>query len=155
MKNKIAFVLIVTALLSCNEKKANYVATVIPAEIFGTWKLLKSIVIEKQDTTITNYTSNTSFIKIINDSHFAFFQHDLKRGKDSIPVFVAGGGTYSLTDSFYIEHLEYCSDRNWEGNDFAFTIHLKKDTLIQSGIEKIVSTGINRFNIETYIRIKK
>ncbi len=78
----------------------------------------------------------------------------INKGKDSVPVYVSGGGTYSLNDSTYIEHLEYCSAREWEGNDFSFTITLKNDTLIQSGVEKVESTGINRFNTEKYVRVK-
>jgi hypothetical protein len=114
---------------------------------------VKGTLIEKGDTTVTNYTQNTSFIKIINDTHFAFLQHDLNKGKDSA-VFVSGGGRYSLRDSLYTEHLEYCSARDWEGNDFAFTIALKGDTLMQSGMEKVESTGINRLNIEKYVKVK-
>ena len=52
------------------------------------------------------------------------------------------------------EHLEYCNDRQWEGNDFAFTITIKNDTLVQTGIEKVESAGVNRLNIERYVRIK-
>jgi hypothetical protein len=48
-----------------------------------------------------------------------------------------------------------CSAREWEGNDFAFIITIKNDTLIQSGIEKVESPGINRVNIEKYSRVKK
>jgi hypothetical protein len=103
---------------------------------------------------VTDYTKNISFIKIINDTHFAFLQHDLKRGQDSGAVFVAGGGRYSLSDSSYTEHLEYCSARNWEGNDFTFTISIKADTLIISGVEKVEGAGVNRVNIEKYIRVK-
>ena len=55
-----------------------------------------------------------------------------------------------ITASSRNEHLEYCSAREWEGNDFTFTITIKDDTLIQSGIEKIESAGINRVNIEKY-----
>jgi hypothetical protein len=54
----------------------------------------------------------------------------------------------------YTEHLEYCSAREWEGNDFAFTIHIRNDTLTQSGIEKVESAGVNRINIEKYVRVK-
>jgi hypothetical protein len=79
----------------------------------------------------------------------------LNKGKDSAKVFVAGGGKYSLTDSLYTEHLEYCSAREWEGNDFNFTVSIKNDTLIQSGIEKIDGIGVNRINIEKYIRVKR
>jgi hypothetical protein len=93
-------------------------------------------------------------MKVINDTHFAFLQHDLRKGKDSGAVFVAGGGSYSLKDSLYTEHLEYCSAREWEGNSFPLTIMLKGDTLIQSGIEKVESEGINRQNVELYVRKK-
>lgn len=120
----------------------------------GTWKLLRGTVIDNGDTTITDYTKNISFIKIINDSHFAFLQHDMNKGKDTTAVFVAGGGSYSLKDSLYTEHLQYCSARDWEGNDFTFTITINNDTLTQYGIEKVQSAGVNRVNIEKYIKIK-
>ena len=123
--------------------------------ITGTWKLLTGTLIEKGDTTITDYTRNISFIKIINPTHFAFFNHDLHKGKDSAAVFSAGGGTYTLKDSIYKEYLEYCTARNWEGHDFEFTVTIKNDTLIQSGIEVVESAGINRMNIEKYVRLKQ
>jgi hypothetical protein len=123
--------------------------------IAGTWQLITGTLIEKGDTIVTDYTKNISFIKIINDTHFVFLQHDLKKGQDSAAIFVAGGGRYSLKDNLYTEHLEYCSGRNWEGNDFVFTISFKADTLIQQGIEKVESEGINRINTEKYIRMKK
>ena len=104
---------------------------------------------------VTDYTKGMSFIKIINDTHFAFLQHDLANGKDSSKVFSAGGGSYSLTDSVYTEHLEYCSAREWEGHDFPFTITIQNDTLIQSGVEKVENAGIDRINIEKYVRVKK
>lgn len=122
--------------------------------ITGTWRLITGTLIEKGDTVVTHYDKNTSFIKILNDTHFSFLQHDLTKGKDSAAVFSAGGGSYTLRDSTYTEHLEYCSAREWEGNDFPFTISIKNDTLIQTGIEKVESAGINRLNIEKYVRVK-
>jgi hypothetical protein len=121
----------------------------------GTWKLISGTLIEKSDTTITDYTSGKSFIKIINDTHFAFLLHDLKQGKDSSAVYSSGGGTYTFVDSTYTEHLEYCSDRNWEGHDFPFTITINNDTLTQQGREKIEASGIDRLNIERYVRVKQ
>ncbi len=140
---------------SCKEA-----ATVVDREkdslpLIGTWQLLEGTVIEKGDTLVTDYTKNVSFIKIINQTHFAFLQHDLSKGKDSAAVFVAGGGTYSLKDSLYTENLAYCSAREWEGNDFSFTISITNDTLIQQGIEKVESAGIDRINREKYVRVKK
>lgn len=50
-------------------------------------------------------------IKIINETHFSFLNHDMKKGKDSTKVFVAGGGRYTLEGDQYNEFLEYCSAR--------------------------------------------
>ena len=142
-------------LLSCQTNTTVKALTPTVQPLVGTWKLIKGMLIEKGDTTITDYTQNTSFIKIINATHFAFLQHDLTNGKDSTAGFSAGGGKYDIQDSVYTEHLEYCSARNWEGNSFPFTIHIHNDTLIQSGVEKVEGSGINRINIETYLRLSK
>jgi hypothetical protein len=150
MKIKIVFAIVVMALLSC----ADNVSTPSPASLIGTWRLIKGTLADKGDTIVTDYTVNTSFIKIINNTHFAFFQHDLKKGKDSGAVFVAGGGRYSLSGNQYIEHLEYCSDRNWEDNDFKFTFSIAGDTLVITGVEKVESAGVNRVNTEKYVRVK-
>jgi hypothetical protein len=154
MKTTIAFIVITITLLSCTAKKEADLSKLNPLPIAGTWQLLSGTLIEKGATVVTDYSKKISFIKIINDTHFSFLQHDLNKGKDSSAVFVAGGGKYSLHDSTYTEHLEYCNDRNWEGNDFIFTISIKNDTLIQSGVEKIEATGVNRINIEKYVRVK-
>ena len=126
----------------------------LPA-IRGTWKLISGTLIENGDTSITDYTKNLSFIKIINETHFAFLSHDLHHGKAADSAFSAGGGTYRLVDSLYTERLEYCSDRQAEGHDFTFTVSIKNDTLVQSGIEKIEESGVNLLNIEKYARLKK
>lgn len=142
-------------IMGCNLQGRNEPQKEKPLQITGTWKLLTGTLIEKGDTTVTDYTQKRSFIKIINNSHFAFLQHDLQQGKDSTAVFVAGGGTYLLKGNAYTEHLEYCSDRAWEGHDFNFTMTLNGDTLIQQGIEKVDNAGIDRLLIEKYIRYKK
>lgn len=154
MKIKLAYVMLGLALASCVENKSDKEPGQSANVVVGTWKLVSGMVIEKNDTVVTDYTQNVSFIKVINETHFAFLQHDLNKGKDSLAVFVAGGGRYSLKDSLYTEQLEYCSARNWEGNNFEFVVEVKNDTLIQKGVEKIESEGINRINIEKYIREK-
>lgn len=125
-----------------------------PIPIVGTWQLVTGTTIENGDTTVTDYTKNLSFIKVINDTHFAFLKHSLTKSKATPADFGAGGGPYLLKDSLYTEHLEYCNEPEWEGNDFAFTITLKNDTLTQQGIEKIENAGVNRVNIEQYVRVK-
>jgi hypothetical protein len=154
LKTKTAYLIICAILMSCSAGNSESTSSTGQNPIIGTWQLLTGTLIEKGDTTVTDYTKNISFIKIINDTHFAFLQHDTNKGKDSATTFVAGGGSYSLKDSLYIEHLQYCSAREWEGNDFNFTISIKNDTLIQYGIEKVESAGVNRINIEKYVRVK-
>jgi hypothetical protein len=122
--------------------------------ITGTWKLITGTVIDNGDTTVTNYLKDLSFIKIINDSHFSFLEHDLKKGNDDAAIFVAGGGRYTLNDNQYTEHLEYCSDRVWEGNDFTFTATIRNDTLTLRGIEKVETAAVDQLNTEVYVRLK-
>ncbi len=150
MKVELELILIVFLLISCGQKK-NSKKT--PVDLQGTWQLVSGTVIEKGDTTFTDYTKVHRMIKIINVTHFAFLSHDLTKGKDSTALFVAGGGRYELTGDQYVEHLEYCSDRVWEGNDFRFTVKIHNDTLTQSGVEKIEGTEVNRINIEKYVRV--
>lgn len=153
MKIRKKFVCLITLFTSCTGIIDHKMASKTTLPIEGTWRLLKGILIEKGDTTVTDYTSKVSFIKIINDTHFSFLHHDLNKGKDSAAIFSSGGGQYSLKDSLYTEHLEYCTAREWEGNDFQFTISIKNDTLVQQGVEKVESAGVNRINIEKYVRV--
>jgi len=147
---KISIALLLLIIVSCSQQSQHKAETTTPP-IQGTWKLLTGTLIENGDTITTDYTRNLSFIKIINDSHFAFLQHDTR--KDSVN-FSAGGGRYELKGNNYTEHLEYCNAKEWEGHDFSLTIFIKGDTLVQTGIEKIEAQGINRINTEKYIRLK-
>ncbi len=122
-------------------------------EIEGTWKLFEATLEENGVKTVTKYDQNTSFIKIINKSHFAFHLHDLSKGKDSTAVYSSGAGTYELVGNKYTENLEYCSDRQWEGNDFHFTLEIRNDTLIQSGVEVVEEARVNRMNTEKYVKV--
>jgi hypothetical protein len=155
MKNKIVIVFISAIFIACNSSVQTPGSTSAKKPIEGTWKLLTGTLIEKGNTVVTDYTKGKSFIKIINADHFAFLTHDLSKGKNADSMFVAGGGGYSFHDSSYTEHLEYCNDRQWEGNDFSFTVTINNDTLVQKGIEKIDSLGVNRLNIEKYVRLNE
>lgn len=154
LEQKAVLVMLAIILLSCQSSQPTDRSAAVPVSLAGTWQLLQGTTIENGDTVVTDYTQNVSFIKIINETHFAFLQHDLTKGRDSAAVFVAGGGKYILKDSVYTEHLAYCSAREWEGNEFAFIVYVQQDTLIQQGIEKVKSAGVNRINIEKYIRVK-
>lgn len=149
-----SLLLAVSMFTACGTPETKQSDQKTPNELEGTWKLLSGTLIERGDTTVTDYTKKVSFIKIINDSHFAFLQHDLNKGKDSTASFSAGGGAYTLKDSAYTEKLEYCTAREWEGNEFQFTISIQNDTLVQRGVEKVESAGVERLNIEKYVRVK-
>ena len=154
MKFSILLLIAGIFILSCENQTKPIAEGPSSVALKGTWQLFSGTLIEKGDTVTTDYTKKTSFIKIINDTHFAFLQHDLQKGKDSAASFSAGGGKYTLKDTVYTEHLEYCTAREWEGHDFTFNVRILNDTLIQRGVEIVESAGINRINIEKYTRVK-
>lgn len=137
-------------LISCN----NNAATQQPIAIEGSWQLLGATTIQNGDTTNSVNAATEKMVKIINATHFAFLRHDVNKGKDSTAVYSSGGGAYTLKGNQYTEQLEYCSAREWEGHRFEFTVTITGDTLLQTGIEKIDSLGINRTIVEKYIRIR-
>ncbi|WP_298513090.1 hypothetical protein [uncultured Kordia sp.] len=95
--------------------------------------------------------TNTTFIKIINKNHFAFFNQE----NNSNANFYGGAGTYTLEGKQYTETLNFTAVEAIKNHTFSFTVKRKGDTLIQSGIERIEDAGIDRFIIEKYIKLKK
>jgi hypothetical protein len=154
MKFRFGIVPILLCFVACESREPVQKPSRSPLPIEGTWQLISGTTIQKTDTTVTDYTKNRKFLKIIHDGHFAFVGHDLNKGKDTLAFYSSGAGRYTLKDSLYTEHLEFCNDRAWEGNDFSFVIRIQQDSLVQEGIEKIEKLGVNRINIEKYIRLK-
>ena len=131
MKQLFLFFTLLITVISCETKK-NIEDKTTNRTLSGTWELVSSKVITKGDTTITSASKDQKMIKMFNDTHFAFFKHDLHKGSDaSNAVFDAGSGTYTLKGDQYFEHLEYCNYRGWENHDFTFTLTIKGDSLIQ------------------------
>lgn len=152
MKLTLAIITVGLIIASCNQStQSTESGSQLP--ITGTWKLLTGSTIEGGDTVYTDYTSGKSAIKMINQTHFAFFVHDLAKGTDSTVAYSSGSGRYKLSGNTYKEHLEYCTYREWEDHDFEFTVTIKDDTLVQTGVEQVAELGINRINTETYVRL--
>ena len=155
MKYAIPFFVICLFFISCQPNPETAKTTSAANPLAGTWQLISGTTIQGKDTTTTDYTKNKRFLKIINDSHFSFVGHDLNKGKDSLAFYSSGAGTYTLKDSNYTEHLQFCSDRAWEGNDFSFHIQISNDSLTQIGVEKVEKLNVDRLNIERYVRVKE
>lgn len=149
--------MIAFALAACGEKKVAETPAAATLPLTGTWKLAYSKLIKKGDTSTTYPVPGKSqeMIKLFNGSHFAFFMHDLAKGKDTANVvYSSGAGTYTLVGDKYEEHLQYCTHRDWEDKNFSFTLTLQNDTLIQKGVEKIESIGVDHEIVEAYIRLR-
>ncbi|MDO6759285.1 hypothetical protein Q4566_03665 [Tamlana sp. 2_MG-2023] len=116
--------------------------------INGTWKLVYAEIVENDSTKIKDL-KNTEFIKIINDSHFAFFN----QGINDDTTFYSGAGTYRREGETYEEILSYTSAKEIKNHKFSFQIKMKGDTLIQTGQELIKAAGINRTITEKYIKM--
>lgn len=152
MKRTIPLIGLIVFLISCSNKAGHEGKTGSP--IRGTWQLISVETIEGADTTLDLYTNGIKGIKMFNDTHFSFFQHDLTMGTDSTTaLFVSGGGPYTLVDGQYKEHLEYCNFREYENHSFEFQVAVKGDTLIQRGKEEVKAAGVDKYIIETYLRI--
>ena len=134
--------LFLVSILSCN------INNTYNTELRGTWKMVYAEVLENDSLKVKNLT-NTHFIKIINKTHFAFFNQD----KQVDSSFYSGGGTYILNDNVYVETLNFTMVKAIRNHTFPFEIAFKGDTLIQSGVELVNEANINRKITEKYIKI--
>jgi hypothetical protein len=152
MKIKLSLFFIVIIISSCSVNQNKAKQSNLP--IIGTWELISATTTEK-DSTFSTFDPKVKMIKIINPTHFSFFQHDLTMGKEPNPKFTAGAGKYTLINDTYTEYLEYFIYREWENNKFEFKISIQNDTLTQKGVEKVEKLGVDRIIVEKYKRIKE
>ena len=158
LKKKIAFFILILCFINCiglafcyfniENQEVKVSITSKSNNIEGTWKMIYAEMIENDSLKLKDL-SNTTFIKIINNSHFSFFNQE----NDSNENFYGGAGTYRLEGSNYIETLNFTGVEAIKNHVFPFLIEIKGDTLIQSGIEKVEAAGIDRKIIEKYIKL--
>ena len=117
--------------------------------IEGSWKLVYAHILEKDSLQVKDL-SKTDFIKIINATHFAFFNQE----EGTSDNFMAGGGSYTFNGSDYTETLDFINAPDYRGHVFPFKAEVKGDSLIQQGHEKLEAAGLDRYILEKYIRIK-
>jgi hypothetical protein len=117
--------------------------------IQGSWKMVYAEIRENDSVQIKDLTS-TDFIKIINTTHFAFFNQDRGTSEN----FMSGAGTYTFDGSEYVETLDFISVPELRGHEFQFEVEILGDSLIQQGHEKVEAANLDRYILEKYIRIK-
>ena len=150
MKITIIQILTLVIILSCAKESIspNPLANSEKNAIEGSWKLVYADIKENDSVQIKDL-SKTDFIKIINDSHFAFFNQERGTSEN----FMGGAGTYTLKGSDYAETLDFINAPDYRGHVFPFKVEIKGDSLIQQGHEKIEAAGLDRYILEKYIRI--
>jgi len=116
--------------------------------ILGTWKLIYGE-ITTEDSTEVKDLSNTTFIKIFNEDHFAFFNQNEKTAEG----FYGGGGTYVFDGRTHTEKLDYSAIKEIRGKEFVFEVEFNGDTLIQKGLEDVPEIGLKHYIKEKYIKI--
>ena len=141
MKNTVLVVSILVILISCNKKT-------LKTNLQGTWKMIYAESTENDSIKLKDL-SNTTFIKIINKTHFSYFNQN----KNETSNFYSGAGKYFLEKDNYTEELSFTKFNELKNHKFSFKIKIIGDTLIQYGTEKVKAAGINRQIVEKYIKI--
>lgn len=151
MKHIVYLLLTSIFLIACTESKpgSDETSTSEKNPIEGSWKLVYADITENDSVQVKDLNNN-DFIKIINETHFAFFNQD--RGTNE--NYVAGAGTYTFNGEDYIETLDFIPAVAYRSHVFPFKVEIKGDTLIQHGHEKIEEADLDRYILEKYIRIK-
>ena len=161
LKVSITFFALCILILSCSQNKEAPAKMKDPSahqdllnkpgdegRLIGSWKMVYADVREADSVQVKDL-SNTDFIKIINASHFAFFNQERESGEN----FMGGAGSYTFNGRDYVETLDFIGYKEYRGHTFHFTVEFHGDTLVQKGREKIEEAGIDRYILEKYIPI--
>ncbi len=124
-----------------------------PLTINGSWRLIHSVEITEQDTSVTIYEEGRELYKIINTAHFSFLEHDPSLRLNGIPYFIVGGGRYTCKGQTYTECIDYCSDPTLQNTTTVYDIEIVEDTLKLKNIEIMEKNGVDRLTIKTYLKI--
>lgn len=152
MKIKVVNILLAVFLVSwigCKKSGPAELKESPSSRIIGTWKLIYGEIQTKDSIEIKDL-SNTTFVKIFNETHFAFFN----QRKGTSEGFYGGGGTYKFEGNTHKEILEYSSLKEVRGHEFTFEVEFKGDTLIQKGLEEVPEIGLKHYIIEKYIKLE-
>ena len=137
------------------------------SELLGEWRLI-SAELTTNGATTSIYDPKWEFVKMFTKTHFSFLtrlpserapfsanatDEELLRGARS---FNAGGGRYELAGADYIEHIQYCTYPNYEGQSIAFKLTYADGVLTQEGIYPLKRLGFgdsDGYLVESYERL--
>jgi hypothetical protein len=137
----LSFFLVFVFLFSCTtnvQEKKN------PIE--GTWEMISAKWSTPDTTMFFPGTDHERMIKIITNKHFVFVNQDTSRKN----FYGFGGGKYTFEGDNYTEHLEIFSPPSWIGKSITFTMKVKGDSLIQSGILPIKKWDLGDYDMDLY-----
>ncbi len=98
-------------------------------DLSGTaWKMDYSMEIHT-DTSIRHVPQHWLRIKTFTDNRFTFTGYDFKINE----IAGIGGGTYSLKDAIYIEHIEFHHRSDFNGTQFTGRLFFDSSFLYQQG----------------------
>ena len=127
-------------------------------ELEGVWKLVEGTMVSPDTTTVTT-AEELYMMKVITKSHFFFIEQRPGRadftdgGSDdelleAAKTFFAGGGTYTLDEDTYTEHIEMFFHPNFVATSIAFDYEVDGDRFVQSGIFPTKDVGLLDYNME-------
>ncbi|WP_394746984.1 lipocalin family protein [Spongiimicrobium salis] len=151
MKNILVALSILALCSSCKQEKETEQGDNFKDldKLIGTWKMVYAEIREKDSVEVKDLEIS-DFIKIINETHFAFFNQD----HNNEALFYGGGGTYRLEENHYTEKLNFTGVEGLRGHDFSFTLEMNGDTLVQYGLEEVEELNIKRRIMEKYVRVE-
>jgi len=128
-------------------------------ELEGVWKLVQGTMISPDTTTVVT-ENELLMMKIITKSHYFFVEMAPERpvftegGSDAellaaAKTFFAGGGTYTLDEDKYTEHIKFFFTPNFVNTSIAFDYEMQgKDRWVQTGIFPTKAVGLLDYDME-------
>jgi hypothetical protein len=100
----------------------------------GAWELVEGKYIS-EDTMLTYpMTASSEHMKILSESHFATIWQDTTNPHPAYPGM--NGGSYTLVDSLYTEHLDYASNPSVIGTKALCKVKFDGDRFILSPVSE-------------------
>jgi hypothetical protein len=114
--------------------------------IEGTWEMVSAKWSTPDTTYLFPVTDYDRQILMISRTHHVWIRQDTSREG----VYAFGGGKYTLGGDNYTELLEIFFNPKCIGKSVTFTMKVKGDTLIQSGIWPAKKFGIGEYDMDLY-----